>query len=92
MRALVRNLGETITEYNGVIGIDWETGAPLTNPSWAGGPYVLVEDYQESMEDTEEPQPIQSTPSAEQSSETLTETVTYRGREYTLEELKKLIG
>ena len=45
MRALIRNPGETITEYCGVVGVDWNTGAPLTNPEWAGGPYVLVEDY-----------------------------------------------
>ena len=45
MKALIRNAGETITEYNGVVGIDWDTGAPLTNDSWSGGPYVLVENY-----------------------------------------------
>ena len=46
-------------------------------------------------EDPEEPQPVQSTPveekPAEQPSEALPETVTYGGKEYTLEELKKLI-
>lgn len=25
--------------------IDWNTGAPLTNPDWYGGPYILVNDY-----------------------------------------------
>ena len=45
MRALIRNKGETVTEDDGIVGIDWNTGAPLTNPSWAGGPYVLVENY-----------------------------------------------
>ena len=39
----------------------------------------------------EEPQPIQSTPSVEQDAEALPDTVTYGGKEYTLEELKKLI-
>lgn len=47
------------------------------------------------VEGTEEPEPIQSTPVeeklAEQPSEALPETVTYGGKEYTLEELKKLI-
>ena len=62
-------------------------GNPLPGDGW-----TLVEDYQEPVEATEEPQPIQSTPSAEQSSEPLPETVTYGGKEYTLEELKKLIG
>ena len=45
MKALIRNQGETVTETDGIVGIDWNTGAPLTNPSWAGGPYVLVNDY-----------------------------------------------
>ena len=45
MRALIRNKGETVTEDDGIVGIDWDTGTPLTNPSWAGGPYVLVENY-----------------------------------------------
>ena len=57
-------------------------GNPLPGDGW-----TLVEDYQEPMEGTEEPQPIQSTPVEEKPSET----VTYGGKEYTLEELKKLI-
>lgn len=45
MRALVRSNNETVTETDGIIGIDWTTGAPLTNPDWAGGPYKIVENY-----------------------------------------------
>lgn len=45
MKALIRNKGETVTERDGIVGIDWNTGAPLTNESWAGGPYVLANDY-----------------------------------------------
>ena len=45
MKALIRNKGETVTENSGIVGIDWKTGAPLTNPSWCGGPYTLVNDY-----------------------------------------------
>lgn len=45
MKALVRNKGETVTEADGIVGINWTTGAPLTNRAWAGGPYVLVNDY-----------------------------------------------
>lgn len=26
-------------------GIDWGTGAPLTDKTWYGGPYTLIEDY-----------------------------------------------
>ena len=45
MKALIRHPGETITENDGVEGIDWETGYPLTNAQWFGGPYALIEDY-----------------------------------------------
>lgn len=45
MRALVRNEGETVTEDMGHSFIDWDTGAPLTNPGWYGGPYILMNDY-----------------------------------------------
>lgn len=45
MKALIRNEGETITEDMGIYGINWETGAPLTNPHWCGGPYKLIENY-----------------------------------------------
>ena len=82
MKALIRNKGELVRYCDGIEGIDWKTGAPLTNQEWAGGPYSLVEDYRESAE--EKP--------AEQPAETLQETVTYGGKEYTLDELKKLIG
>lgn len=45
MKALIRNDGETVTEKDKITGIDWTTGAPLTNPAWAGGPYKLIDDY-----------------------------------------------
>ena len=98
MKALVRNEFETVTQDMGFTFIEWDTGAPLTNAEWSGGPYTLVNDYVQEVpvEGTEEPQSIQSTPvdekSAEQPSEALPETVSYGGKEYTLEELKKLIG
>ena len=102
MKALIRNPGETVTENDGIVGIDWDTGAPLTNPSWASGPYILVDEYTEpedaesvdgkAVEGTVTESP--STRSSE-SEGTVTEspsTVTYGGKEYPLEELKKLIG
>lgn len=52
MKALIRNQGETVTDKDGIVGIDWNTGAPLTNPDWSGGPYQLVQDYTE-IADTE---------------------------------------
>ena len=45
MKALIRNESETVTEAMGIPGIDWNTGMPLTNPVWAGGLYILVNDY-----------------------------------------------
>ena len=45
MKALIRNHGETVTEDMHIPGIDWDTGMPLTNPVWAGGPYQLVDNY-----------------------------------------------
>ena len=45
MKALIRNKGETVTEDMHIPGIDWDTGMPLTNPMWAGDPYILVNDY-----------------------------------------------
>lgn len=51
MKALIRKKGETITEIDNVEGIDWDTGMPLTNPYWAGGPYTLIENYIPPTED-----------------------------------------
>lgn len=45
MKALIRNEGETVTEDMNIPCINWNTGAPLTNPGWSGGPYILVNDY-----------------------------------------------
>lgn len=45
MKALIRNEGETVTEDMGIPCINWKTGAPLTNPGWFGGPYILVDNY-----------------------------------------------
>lgn len=45
MKALIRNPGETVSEDMNIPGIDWDTGMPLTNPAWAGGPYQLVDNY-----------------------------------------------
>ena len=50
MKALIRDKGETVTEDMNVLGIDWKTGAPLTNPYWCGGAYTLVKDYKPTVE------------------------------------------
>ena len=44
MKALIRNTGETVLETDNIEGIDWTTGAPLTNPSWSGGAYAICEE------------------------------------------------
>ena len=44
MKALIRNQGETVLSTSNIDGIEWTTGAPLTNPAWAGGAYALCED------------------------------------------------
>lgn len=65
-------------------------GNPLPGDGW-----TLVEDYPESVENHDGSQPIHSDSEekpAEQSAEALPDTVSYGGKEYTLEELKKLIG
>ena len=43
MKALIRHEGETVLSTTKIDGIDWTTGAPLTNPFWAGGPYAWCE-------------------------------------------------
>ena len=45
MKALIRNEYETILENENIPFIDWNTGYPLTNPKWFGGPYTLVQNY-----------------------------------------------
>ena len=45
MKALIRNEGETVTEDMNIPCIDWNTGYPLTNAKWFGGPYRLVQNY-----------------------------------------------
>lgn len=67
MKALIREPGETITENDGLTFIDWNTGYPLTNPKWFGGPYTLVQNYVPPKDDepaqyeevvVEDPEPI----------------------------------
>ena len=54
MKALIRNEGETVRECDGISGIDWNTGAPLTNEAWCGGPYTLVRNYVAPVEEGQE--------------------------------------
>ena len=86
MKALLRKKGETVTETDGLVFINWDTGAPLTNREWSGGPYILVNDYvpetpDEDFAEAPEPAPAESE-----------ETVTIDGKEYTREELLALLN
>ena len=88
MKALIRNPGETVLESYNIPCIDWNTGAPLTNPGWSGGPYILVNDYVPETPDedfAEEPE-IVTEPAEDE------ETVTINGKEYTVEEARVILG
>lgn len=92
MRALIRNPRETVTERDGIVGIDWNTGAPLTNPAWAGGPYRLVQDFVETA-DTEVEFEIQERGAGvEHANDPAPETVTIDGKEYTKDELLAILN
>ena len=89
MKALIRNKYETVTEDMGVPGIDWRTGAPLTDPAWTGGPYQFVENYVEVADGAI--YDVATYPEPEEV--TVTEdTVIIDGKEYSKEELRALLG
>lgn len=92
MKALIRNEGETVTEDMGHSFIDWNTGAPLTNDSWSGGPYRLVQDYVE-IADAEIEFTIQERGTGVKHANTpAPETVTIDGKTYTKDELLALLN
>ena len=67
MKALIRNINETVTEDSDIPGIDWKSGMPLTNRDWAACPYTLIENYIPSIEDPEES--VNAIPNAERIAE-----------------------
>ena len=94
MKALIRNEGETVTEDMGIEGIDWNTGAPLTNEAWCGGPYVLVANYVAPKSPEEDAtyeivEPVQE-PEVEETEDH--DIVMIDGKQYTKEELRELLG
>ena len=80
MKALIRNEGETITEGMGIPCIDWDTGAPLTNAKWFGGPYILVNDY---VPDAMQAPPAQEPAAAPVTEDTVQDTIVIDGVTYT---------
>lgn len=90
MKALIRNCGETVTEKDNITGIDWTTGAPLTNPAWAGGPYTLVQNYVPPVND--EPAQYEEVVEPEQVKiEDKNDYVVIDGKRYNKEELRSLL-
>ena len=92
MKALIRNPGETVTESSGIVGIDWNTGAPLTNDSWSGGPYVLVENYDPSVCEVVSPDEFFERAGVENVNNSVSDTVTIDGKTYTKDELLALLN
>lgn len=103
MKALIRNKDETIYESDGIEGIDWKTGAPLTSPEWCGGAYRLVENFVETEDmiiEADAPVVVHENLDEmlkEQSaseSEEIEDVVLYNfdGKMYTLEELKEKLN
>lgn len=90
MKALIRNSGETVLEYYDIPCIDWNTGAPLTNPEWAGGPYKLVDNYVEVADGAiydvaVYPEPEDDTPVP------AADTIVIDGKRYSKEKLRSLL-
>lgn len=90
MRALIRNEGETVRECDGLPGIDWTNGYPLTAPEWAGGPYTLVENYVEPEDPEEVPVHGIVTPEAAPAADPQEEVVRINGKTYTKDEIEEL--
>ena len=92
MKALIRDNGETVLETAGIDGIDWTTGAPLTNPVWAGGPYTMVQNYvaptEEEQEEVYEEIAVEPEPAVEENED---DYVIIDGKRYSKEELRSLL-
>ena len=89
MKAVIRNPDETVTEDMGIPGIDWDTGMPLTNPVWAGGPYKLVENYVPPADEEDIIQPEQ--PETEEKIVEDDGYVVIDGKKYNKKELRSLL-
>ena len=89
MKALIRNEGETITEDMTIPCIDWNTGAPLTDPKWYEGPYKLVENYVPPADEEDTIQPEQ--PETEEKIVKDDGYVVIEGKKYNKEELRSLL-
>ena len=100
MKALIRNEGETVTEDMNIPCIEWDTGYPLTNPKWFGGPYTLVQNYVPPVDEApaqyeevivEDPEPIPQNEEVPQEVVEDDDYVVIGGVRYSKEELRSLI-
>lgn len=94
MKALIRHEHETVTEADRIEGIDWKTGAPLTNEAWYGGPYQLVTNYVPPEEDEPESYEIIE-PEIEEAAPAppeVDEPIVINGVAYTKEQLRQMLG
>lgn len=90
MKALIRSEGETITEDMDIPCIDWNTGAPLTDPKWYGGPYIMVQNYVPPVND--EPVQYEEVIEPEQVEiEDENDYVVIEGKKYSKKELRSLL-
>ena len=96
MKALIRKEGETVTEDMNIPCIDWNTGYPLTNAKWFGGPYTLVQNYIPPKDDepaqyeeviVEDPEPITQKEDVAEDDDY----VVINGVRYSKEELRRMI-
>ena len=90
MKALIRHKGETVTEEDNLSFIKWDTGLPLTDPKWFGGPYTLVQNYVPPHEDTPEryEEIVEPDPVVEENED---DYVIIDGKRYSKEELRSLL-
>ena len=92
MKALIRQENEVILETTALRFIDWSTGAPLTNEAWAGGPYVLVENFDPTVCEVVNPDEFAKRAGVEIAETPAPETVTIDGKTYTKDELLALLN
>lgn len=91
MKALIRNAGETVTEDMHIPGIDWDTGMPLTNPVWAGGPYQLVDNYVEVADGAIYDVAVYPEPEDPVTEDNVQDTIVIDGKKYSKQELRSLL-
>lgn len=90
IKALIRNKTEVVRETDGIVGINWSNGEPLTRPEWAGGPYTLVENYVEPEDPEEVPVYGIVTPEGTPAADPQEEVVRINGNTYTKDEIEEL--